>query len=44
MADLVVSGVEVIFHTNFVDQRLTTPKLWRDVFHHEGNRLAGWTR
>jgi hypothetical protein len=45
LAELVVPGaVQVIFHTNFVDQRLTTPKRWRDVFHHDGNRLVGWTR
>jgi hypothetical protein len=45
LAELVVPGaVQVIFHTNFVDQRLTTPKRWRDVFHHDGDRLRGWTR
>jgi hypothetical protein len=45
LAELVVPGaVQVIFHTNFVDQRLTTPKHWRDVFRHDGDRLLGWTR
>jgi hypothetical protein len=45
LAELVVPGaVQVLFHTNFVDQRLTTPKRWRDVFRHDGDRLLGWTR
>jgi hypothetical protein len=45
LAELVVPGaVHALFHTNFVDQRLTTPKRWRDVFHHDGDRQLGWTR
>ena len=33
-----------MFHTNFVDQRLTAPKVWRDVYRYQGERLLGWTR
>jgi hypothetical protein len=45
LAELVVPGaVQVIFHTNFVDQRLTTPKQWRDVFRYDRDQLLGWTR
>jgi hypothetical protein len=41
LANLVVPGVvQAVFHTNFVDQRLTTPKLWRDVYRPN----QGWTR
>ncbi len=30
---------------NYVDPRLTAPKLWRDVYHyHEDGSPAGWTR
>jgi hypothetical protein len=37
--------VAVNFKGNFVDQRLSTPKTWRDVYRHDarGHRL-GWTR
>jgi hypothetical protein len=45
LAELAVPGsVQVIFHTNFVDQRLTAPKLWRDVFRYADDRLLGWSR
>jgi hypothetical protein len=31
--------------TNYVDQRLATPKAARDVYHYDGQgRLLGWTR
>jgi hypothetical protein len=41
LAELAVpGGVDVVFHTNFVDARLTTPKLWRDVYRPDGS----WTR
>jgi hypothetical protein len=35
----------VNFQVNFVDQRLTTPKFWRDIYRYDahGNRL-GWLR
>ena len=33
------------FQVNFVDQRLITPKFWRDVYHYnQGGQLTGWTR
>ncbi len=33
------------FRVNFVDQRLITPKFWRDVYHYNReNELAGWIR
>jgi hypothetical protein len=37
--------VAVNFQVNFVDQRLTTPKFWRDIYRYDahGNRL-GWLR
>jgi hypothetical protein len=45
LAELVVPGaVEVVWRTNFVDQRLTAPKRWRDAYHYDGDRLRGWTR
>jgi hypothetical protein len=41
LAELVVPGaVHVLFHTNFVDARLTTPKDWRDLYQPNGD----WTR
>jgi hypothetical protein len=36
--------VQSVFHGNFVDARLTAPRFWRDVYHHDGDRLLGWTR
>jgi hypothetical protein len=45
LAELVLPGlVGHTFRTNFVDARLTVPKAWRDVYHHAGDRLTGWTR
>jgi hypothetical protein len=45
LCELVLPGlVNHAFRTNFVDARLTTPKTWRDVYHHDGDRLTGWTR
>jgi hypothetical protein len=45
LGELVLPGlVAPTFHANFVDQRLTTPKAWRDVYHYEGEALTGWTR
>ena len=33
------------FEVNFVDQRLISPKFWRDVFHYnKSGELIGWTR
>lgn len=33
------------FKVNFVDQRLTIPKFWRDVYHYtKDGQLTGWTR
>ena len=37
--------VKSSFQVNFVDQRLITPKFWRDVYHYnQGGQLTGWTR
>ncbi len=45
LAELVLPKlISDTFHTNFVDARLTAPKSWRDVYHHDGDRLTGWTR
>ena len=33
------------YQTNFVDQRLTAPRFWRDVHRHtDAGQLLGWTR
>jgi len=35
----------VSFKVNFVDQRITTPKMWRDVYRHDDKgAIIGWTR
>jgi hypothetical protein len=46
LAELVLPGaVAGGFQVNFVDQRLTVPKAWRDVYRYDGaGRLLGWTR
>jgi hypothetical protein len=45
LAELAFPGVlGASYQVNFVDQRLTVPKTWRDVYHHDGPRLRGWTR
>jgi hypothetical protein len=45
LSELVLPGlVRPVFRTNFVDARLTAVKSWRDVYRHDGDRLAGWTR
>ena len=45
LAEVVLPGlVQAVFHANFVDARLTTPKRWRDVYHYEGDTPTGWTR
>ena len=37
--------VKSSFQVNFVDQRLITPKFWRDVYHYtKAGQLTGWTR
>ena len=36
---------QVSYQPNFVDQRLTAPKLWRDVYHYDTkDQCTGWTR
>jgi hypothetical protein len=46
LAELVLPGaVTASFRANFVDQRLTVPKAWRDVYRHDkAGKLLGWTR
>jgi hypothetical protein len=46
LCELVLPGlVTHVFHKNFVDARLTTPKSWRDIYRHDdAGRLLGWTR
>jgi hypothetical protein len=46
LAELVLPGaVSASFQENFVDQRLTVRKAWRDVYRHDrGGKLLGWTR
>jgi hypothetical protein len=46
LAELVFDGqVNVSYQTNYVDFRLTVPREWRDVYHHDAKgRLLGWTR
>jgi YD repeat-containing protein len=46
LADHVFPGsLKATFQVNFVDQRLTTPRDWRDVYRYdEAGRLVGWTR
>ncbi|MBY0523492.1 MAG: putative Ig domain-containing protein [Gemmataceae bacterium] len=37
--------LSIAFKVNFVDQRITTPKTWRDVYHHDAKGTPiGWTR
>jgi hypothetical protein len=37
--------VKSLFEVNFVDQRLITPKFWRDFYHYnKTGQLTGWTR
>jgi hypothetical protein len=46
IADRAFPGaVQATYQPNFVDQRLTAPKLWRDVYHYDANdQCTGWTR
>ncbi len=45
LSELLLPGlVGHSFRGNFVDARLTAPRAWRDVYHHDGDRLLGWTR
>jgi hypothetical protein len=45
LAELILPGlVQPIFHVNFVDARLGAPKVFRDVYHYDGDTLTGWTR
>jgi hypothetical protein len=46
LANLLYPGVvNAPFQPNYVDQRLTVPKLWRDVYHHDAKgNVIGWTR
>jgi hypothetical protein len=32
------------FRSNFVDFRIESQRTWRDVYHYDGDKLAGWTR
>jgi hypothetical protein len=46
LTELLYPGVVTsTFQPNFVDQRLTVPKLWRDVYYHDAQgKVLGWTR
>lgn len=45
LADVVLPKLVGVQATvNFVDPRLSPPRPWRDVFRHDGDALAGWTR
>jgi acetyl esterase/lipase len=46
LTELICPGiVTATFQPNFVDQRLSAPKLWRDVYrYHADGTLLGWTR
>jgi acetyl esterase/lipase len=46
LTELICPGiVTATFQPNFVDQRLSAPKLWRDVYHHApDDTTLGWTR
>jgi hypothetical protein len=46
IADRAFGGaVQVSYQPNFVDQRLTAPRLWRDVYHYDAkDQCTGWTR
>ncbi len=46
LAEVVLPGsVEARFLDNFVDQRLTVPKAWRDVYRYDAaGKLLGWAR
>jgi hypothetical protein len=38
-------AVQVTYVVNFVDQRLTAPRSWRDVYHYDAaGQCTGWTR
>jgi hypothetical protein len=46
LADLLFPGmIEVIWHANYVDHRLSTPREWRDIHRYDSKGdLVGWTR
>jgi hypothetical protein len=46
IADRAFPGaVTVSYQPNFVDQRLTAPRLWRDIYHYDArDQCTGWTR
>jgi hypothetical protein len=46
LSDVLLAGtLHVSTITNFVDLRLTTPRVWRDVYHYdERGDCVGWTR
>lgn len=46
LSELVLPGaLTVSTAPNFVDQRLFTPKAWRDIYHYDSKgNLTGWTR
>ncbi len=38
-------AVQASYQPNYVDQRLTALKLWRDVYHYDAkDQCTGWTR
>ncbi len=45
MQHAIPGAAQVSYQPNFVDQRLTAPKLWRDVYQYDAkDRCTGWTR
>jgi hypothetical protein len=45
LGDYALPGMlQVSYQPNFVDQRLTAPKFWRDVYHYASVECTGWTR
>jgi hypothetical protein len=46
LSDVLLAGtLHIGTITNFVDWRLTTPRVWRDLYHHdERGDCIGWTR
>src|SRR5206468_1516054 len=46
LAEVVLPGaLTVAAPPNYVDRRLSAPKTWRDVYHHDAaGQLTGWTR
>jgi hypothetical protein len=45
LADLVVPGLRATNQVNYVDPRLSAPRVWRDIYRYDrAGRWLGWTR